>query len=283
MGAFLSLQCSIPSVLEDELPTLLFEVPLLGTEIKDRCGDRVAVAVYLPAAEIDGVTKAKSLISAAGGDGFEVDIVEEEDWLVNYRKVVTPFRVGTTWWIDPHPDTPTAAPPDRRRLVVPPRMAFGSGSHESTRLILGTLETANVFGRSVLDVGTGSGILALASDLLGARPVLGVDIDPVAIQIACQIRDLQEWRPGVHYVTGSAGCATGGRFDVVLCNMISAHFIPLLDDLAAALAPGGRVVLSGLLVEEAERVALELESRGLEIVSRAARNEWASLSGGRRR
>jgi ribosomal protein L11 methyltransferase len=157
-------------------------------------------------------------------------------------------------------------------------MAFGSGSHESTSLILSALETADLKGRSVLDVGTGSGILALAAELSGARRVIGVDIDAVAIHIARQIGDLQEWRPGVHYVVGSVGCAAGGVFDLVLCNMISAHFVPLLDALATALAPHGTLVLSGLLVEESGDVVAELQERGLVAGPAAVLNEWACLS-----
>ncbi|MDX2436416.1 MAG: 50S ribosomal protein L11 methyltransferase [Acidobacteriota bacterium] len=280
MGAFLSISCSLPVALEEEIPTLLFEIPVLGTEIKNRRDDRIDVTVFLADTEIDRTVEVQSLIAAAGGDRFEVVIVEEEDWMENYRRVVQPFEVGSTWWVDPRPDTPTAAPEGRKRLVVPPRMAFGSGSHESTRLILGSLETADLRGRTVLDVGTGSGILALASETMGAQRVLGVDIDPVAIRIACQIRDLQEWQPRVHYVTGSVGCAAPALYDFVLCNMISAHSIPLLDAMTTALAPGGILVLAGLLVEEVESVTGELEQRGLMTSPMIAQNEWASLSAG---
>jgi len=278
MGAFLRVRCRVPLALEEEIPTLLYPMPVLGTEIGERRGGRVAVTVFLPHSECVKAADVEMLLAAAAADGFEVGYVEEEDWLANYRKEVRPFAVGETWWVDPHPETPTAAPPGRRRLVIPPRMAFGSGSHESTSLILRALETADLKGRSVLDVGTGSGILALAAELSGARRVLGVDIDAMATHIARQIGDLQEWRPGVHHVVGSAGCAVGGFFDVVLCNMISAHFMPLLDSLAAALAPQGTLVLSGLLVGETDAVGAELRGRGLVVGPVAVMNEWASVS-----
>jgi ribosomal protein L11 methyltransferase len=109
-----------------------------------------------------------------------------------------------------------------------------------------------------------------------------VDIDPVAVAVACEIRDLQEWRPLVHLVTGSAGCAVGGFFDMVLCNMISAHFTPLLHDMSSALAPDGRLVLSGLLVSEIEGLAVELRRRDLHIESTDSLGEWASICAGRR-
>lgn len=282
MSAYLSIRCSIPSILEDELPTVLFEIPVLGTEIDAQNGDRAEVTVFLPDTEIDRVAELKSLITAAGGEVIEIAIVEDEDWMANYRALVQPFGVGTMWWVDPHPDTPTAAPPGRMRLVMPPRMAFGSGSHESTRLLLTALETTDLNGRKVLDVGTGSGILALASDLRGAVRVLAVDIDPVAVYTACQIRDLQEWRSRVHFVTGSAECAAGGLFDLILCNMISAQFVPLLDAMISKLALGGTLMLSGLLVGEFDSLSDELNRRGLKASPMVSLGDWASLSAGGR-
>ena len=140
MRAFLSIRCSVPTTLEEELPTVLFDLPVLGTEIGARDGDRVEATVFLPDTEADRVAEVASTISAAGGEVVEITVVEDEDWMASYRALVRPFEVGATWWIDPHPETPTAAPSGRRRLVVPPRMAFGSGSHESTRLLLRALE-----------------------------------------------------------------------------------------------------------------------------------------------
>ncbi len=283
MGAFLRIRCWVPLALEEDVPTLLYPLPVLGAEIGERRGDRVAVTVFLPHNERVKSTDAEMLLAASGAVGIEVGHLEEEDWLAQYRENVRPFAVGGTWWVDPHPETPTEAPRGRRRLVMPPRMAFGSGSHESTSLILRALETADLKDRCVLDVGTGSGILALAAELSGARRVLGVDIDAIAIHIARQIGDLQEWRPGVHYVVGSADCAAGGVFDLVLVNMILAHSMPLLDSIAAALAPQGRLVISGLLVEEVGEVAVELRRRGLVAGPAAVLNEWASLSAVRSR
>lgn len=282
MNAFLSVRCSVPWTIEEDLPALLSGVPVLGTEIGQRHGDRVDVTVYLAETEHAGAGAVEERLRSCGGGGVEVGRLEEEDWLANYRRAVRPFAVGAMWWLDPHPDTPTPAPPHRRRLVVPPRMAFGSGSHESTRLILGALEKADLRGKSVLDVGTGSGILALAADVLGASRVLGVDIDPVAVAVACEIRGLQEWLPGVQYATGSASCAVRGFFDMVLCNMISAHFTPLLDDMASALAPDGLLILSGLMVSEIEGLAVEMQRRELDIGSTDSLGEWASICAGRR-
>ena len=282
MDAYLSIKCSMPSALEEELPTVLFDLPVLGTEITERGGDRVDVVVFLPADQSDRVAQATRLIIEAGGEGLEVEIVDHDDWMTNYREAVRPFAVGSSWWVDPHPETPTMAPPDRKRLVMPPRMAFGSGSHESTRLLLRALEAISPCDRSVLDVGTGSGILALAADALGARRVLAVDIDPVAVDIACQIRSLQEWRPRVQFVVGSVDCVAPGCFDLVLCNMISANFLPLLDAMTETLTPGGTLMISGLLVGEADTISGMLGRCGMETAPMTSLDGWASFRARRR-
>ena len=176
MDAYLSIDCSIPSTLEDDLPTLLSGMPVLGTEIRGSAPGRVEVTVYMAATERDRVAEVTRLISDAGGSALTVSNLEAEDWMARYRDTVRPFAVGSTWWVDPHPSSPTPAPAGRRRLVVPPGMAFGSGSHESTMLLLQALESCGVRGRTVLDVGTGSGILALAVPLVGGAAGLHVDI-----------------------------------------------------------------------------------------------------------
>ena len=280
MDAFLRVGCFIPQAVEEELPTLLHPFQILGVEVGEPRGRDVFVAVYLPDAEGGRLAGLELLITSLGGEGFAVETVENQDWLAGYREAVQPFAVGEAWWVDPHPENPTAAPDGRQRLVMPPRTAFGSGSHESTRLILCALEAAGVRGARVLDVGTGSGILALASDVLGACLAVGIDIDPVAVRTADEIRDLQEWRSGVHFVIGSASCAAANSFDL-LCNMISASFLPLLGEMAAALTATGVLVISGLLVSEIDTVSSELRRRKLEPVASQTLGEWACLSAGR--
>lgn len=277
MSAFLSVRCSVPWALEEELPNLLSELPVLGTEIGERQGGSVEITVFLTASERLRAADVESVLRSNGGNSFVIGTLEEEDWLENFRQVVQPFAVGETWWVDPHPDTPAPAPANRIRLVIPPRMAFGSGSHESTRLVLESFDAIDLRGQAVFDVGTGSGILALAADALGASHVLAVDIDPYAVHIATQIRDLQEWRPSVHYLIGSAGCARRGFFDKVVCNMISANMVPLLDGMTMALAPGGVLMLSGLLGSEVRELSAQLRHRNLEIEATLSLGEWASV------
>jgi ribosomal protein L11 methyltransferase len=156
-------------------------------------------------------------------------------------------------------------------------MAFGSGSHESTQLILLELEKLGIDGATILDLGTGSGILAIAAAELGAKMVVGLDIDEDAIWVARETADLQERPARVRYVLGSPDCLATVGFDVVMCNMISANMLPLLPQLHVLLAPGGVAVLSGLLAIETSDITETLSSLGLEVTGGRVLGEWGSL------
>jgi ribosomal protein L11 methyltransferase len=276
--AYLNLRCRIPADLEEELPGLIAPWPVLGVEIGEQSRDTVWASIYLREDEMES---ADSLLLALAGSGaVDLTVVrqETEDWLEGYRANARPFAVGERWWIDPHPDRPTRAPENRRRLAIEPRTAFGSGSHESTQGVLLALEELEINGRSVLDVGTGSGILALAADSLGARWVVAFDLDPAAIWVALQSARQQDWHPRVRFLLGTVGCVGNSAFDVVLCNMIAANFLPLVGDIRRLLVPGGVAVFSGLLDSEFDSVSEKLASAGLVVGSTQRLGEWLSLT-----
>jgi ribosomal protein L11 methyltransferase len=162
-------------------------------------------------------------------------------------------------------------------LVIEPRMAFGTGTHESTRAILVALEDIEVNGRRVLDVGTGSGILALAAECMGAESVVGLDIDETAIWVAFDTARQQEWSSRAIFVLGSLECIGGAEFDILMCNMISSSLLPLVGDLRNLLAAKGVAVVSGLLASEVESVSRALTEAGFAIESQCTLGEWASL------
>jgi ribosomal protein L11 methyltransferase len=258
---YLSIRCVIPAELEEELPELLAPWAVLGTEIGDSSDSGVRVAVFLHESDADDAESVNRVLKDRGAQDIEHELLEADDWLAEFREQIRPFEVGTQWWIDPHPDRPTAAPVGRRRLVVEPRMAFGTGTHESTRAILMELEELEVDGRRVLDVGTGSGILALAAESLGAEWVVGLDVDPAAVWVAFEIAHQQEWRSRVSFVLGSVDCLGG-----------------VAGELRNSLAPTSVAVFSGLLASEAESVFGKLTQAGFAITSRRDDGDWASLT-----
>jgi ribosomal protein L11 methyltransferase len=173
-------------------------------------------------------------------------------------------------------------------LVIDPGQAFGTGGHASTRLALDAiarLPAESVRGARVLDVGCGSGVLALAALALGAARALGCDVDPLATAAARDAAAANGLAPRFTAVTASTG-ALGPRaeraFELVVANLLRSELEPLLPALARALAPRGRLVLSGLLVSERESVTAALASLGLaglaeRVVTDATGDAWLAL------
>jgi len=268
---------------EDRLAEVLSGLPVLGCHLEAVSSMELDLTVYLSAEDAPCCDDVVQALRPLGVVALETRQVRDEDWLAAYRDGMEAFPVGRLWWVDPHPQTPSAAPPGRRRLVVEPRMAFGSGSHQSTRLVLlelerGTGERPGLAGKRILDVGTGSGILALAADRLRARDVVRLDIDPVAIRVAQRTAAEQEWTPHVRFVVGSTAALGHCSFDIVLCNMLPEEFLPLLGDLSRVLDRHGWIVLSGILEERREEVVASLGELHLSVMCEESLDEWCCLT-----
>jgi ribosomal protein L11 methyltransferase len=277
--AWLALVGRVATVDEGRLAETLAAVGAPGCHIEPVSAVDNRVTVYVHDDDPVRLEAAQTAFSTVTSGGVEVLAVGERDWLQPYREGLSAFPVGALWWVDPHPARPSPAPPGRVRLVIEPREAFGSGSHESTRLLLLELEEAGpLAGARVLDVGTGSGILSFAAARLGAGRVVAVDVDPVALWVARRSSRDQDLRSEVLWLVGSSGGLTGAEHDLILCNMLPTEFTPLLADLRDLLAPGGRLLLSGLLGSERDEVAGAVEAAGLQVRYSRSMGEWCSLA-----
>ncbi len=184
--------------------------------------------------------------------GAEPRQEEERDWVQAARDLLQPMEVGERFFLVPEwRDDP--APAGRFRMVVNPGMAFGTGVHETTRLCLEALERYVRPGMDVLDVGTGSGILARAAGLLGARRVYACDIDPDAVEIAGMGGEAAPLR-----FVGSADAVADGVADVVVANISPEAIAALAPDLLRARRPGGILLASGFEEREVEQVKAAL-------------------------
>ena len=251
----------------------------LGLEIKPPRADSpgfLTVEVYEALdGDDDGDPRAP-----AGGERVRSELVADADWMAPYREHVLPFTVGRRFLLDPREPQDfapsTAISHDGRiRLRLPARSAFGTGSHESTRLALELLERADVRDRRVLDVGTGTGILAFAAVGLGARLAVGFDNDVIAPLHA----EVNARLNGVHaclYAGTLAALDARFAFDVALVNVVPEQILPEIDSLVARLAPGASVIFSGILRTAGPRFLRALRERGL--VRRASRiaGEWVA-------
>ncbi len=170
---------------------------------------------------------------------------EDRDWAGEAREMLQPIAVGERFFLVPEwRDDP--APPGRFRISVNPGMAFGTGAHETTRLCIEALERYVRPGMDVLDVGTGSGILARAAQLLDARRVWACDIDPVAVEIA-----------GMGFI-GSADAVQTGAADLVVANLSPEAIVALAPDLLRVRRAGGVLLASGFEAHEVALVARAL-------------------------
>jgi ribosomal protein L11 methyltransferase len=206
-------------------------------------------------------------------------VVHEADWAEAWKAYFPVMRVGRRLVIRPTWRRHRALPGDIV-LALDPGMAFGTGLHPTTRLCLAALERLDDRGRvaaaRVLDVGCGSGILAIAAAKLGAARVVGVDTDPIAIEatIANAARNRLARTIKVHHSSLPSGA---GPFDVVLANLIAGLLVPLAPLLREELRPGGTLLASGVFVDREGEVAAAFEAAGLESVDRTAEGEWVAL------
>jgi ribosomal protein L11 methyltransferase len=192
-------------------------------------------------------------------------------WMAHAR----PVRVGRLHvrpsWLDEDDEAPAVG---ERVVVLDPSRAFGSGSHPSTVACLAAVDRYVQRGSAVLDIGCGTGVLAVAAAVLGATPVAAVDIDPVAVSATAANGARNGVEVGV--AVGSADDVEG-RFDLVLANIGAGAALALAPALAARCAPGGRVVVAGLYVDRADEIASGLDAVGLMVEDRSVVDGWACL------
>jgi len=278
MTEFLLVTCQIPPSAEGKLTEAMASWPVLGCQVEDVGPHTLLVTVYLAPSHADALSDIAQHLAALGAREVATGALPDADWLAEYRRLVTPRAVGRRFWIDPDPAAPTPPPGERVHLLVEPRQAFGTGSHESTALVLECLEKMYLQGRSVLDVGTGSSILALAAAALGADPVVGFDIDLDAVFVARQtVRAQLTTSPVALFAGPVTAVAAAARFDVVLANLLPAQLEPILPDVRILLADGGELVVSGLLAVQRTATEAELARLGLVTVDALAMGEWVAL------
>ena len=247
------------------------------------------VRAYIAATDPAAVERAVAEVTAALGHLQVFDLrpigevstrlVEEADWADAWRQHFPVLRVGRRLVIRPTWRRHRATDGDLV-LALDPGMAFGTGLHPTTRLCLAALERladrGGVKGRAVLDVGCGSGILAIAAVRLGAASALGVDTDPIAIEATTANARRNRIARRIHAREGSIPTAAG-PFDVVLANLIASLLVRLAPELRAELAPGGTLLASGIFADREAEVRDAFEEAGLRVTDRLVEGDWVAL------
>lgn len=211
-----------------------------------------------------------------GSLAIETQDVKEEDWAEVWKRFYKPFRAGKSLVVKPTWEKYDAQPGDKI-IEIDPGMAFGSGTHETTSMCLGFLEDYLKPDARVIDVGTGSGILAIGAALLGAKDVLAIDIDPVAVKVAAENVAHNKLEEKVTCVQGNLLDQQSEVCYLCVANIIADVICGFAAPLKAHIAPGGLFICSGIIREREQDVLDALRAAGYELVEERKKGEWVAM------
>ncbi len=298
--SWLEIACDVPAELADVVAEYLTELSGNGVCVENLSVDafspaeipdspRMTVKAYLPADQ-DPAPKMSELQTylrelAGRQPGLSlaqpsITPVRSEDWSSSWKVHFKPLRVGTRLLIVPTWEDADVRPSDLV-LRIDPGMAFGTGGHETTRLCLELLEKIMDGGcqgesPSLLDLGTGSGILAMAASRLGCGRILALDIDPEAVEVARENLTLNDLGDKVECGTVPLE-SLDENFDIILANILAEELVRLAPSLAARLNPGGALILSGILAEKEDFVRRGFAAQPLEYRETNRAGEWVAI------
>ncbi|MCL2057300.1 MAG: 50S ribosomal protein L11 methyltransferase [Oscillospiraceae bacterium] len=248
------------------------------------------VIVYLPdnrqgrdsLSAIEGMLARLKALDTAGEWGrleYSLSDVKEEDWAVSWKKHYKPFTVGERLMICPSWEI-AENPENRAVMRLDPGMAFGTGTHETTRLCLEALESVISPGDKILDVGCGSGILAIGALLLGAGFARGIDIDQVAVKTARENAQLNAVQDRSQFFCGELAQFAEGKYDIICANIVADVILELLPQIPRLLTPRGRIIISGIITDRARDVHAAAENLGFTVTEQREDNGWCAAIAG---
>lgn len=230
-------------------------------------------ALFESDADVAGILRACCAdLGLTGIPENSIETLEESDWVRLTQAQFDPIRISDRLWIVPTWHTPTD--PSAINIALDPGLAFGTGSHPTTRLCLRWLDTNVKGGETVLDYGCGSGILAIAAMKLGAGSAIGVDVDAQAVVASRDNATANRVHADFYLPEG----ITLAQYDVVVANILTNPLRALAPLLAGATKTGGRIVLSGILAEQAEEV-MRIYAQWFDLAPAVLEDGWCCLSG----
>ena len=252
-------------------------VDLIEQELLDKPRDVVIVHMYLAPDEnpAEVLPLFRQRLDDAGVEyTLNTEGVEQEDWQNAWKQYYHAMDIGRRLAIVPgweEYDT------DRTVITMDPGMAFGTGTHETTSLCLETLDELVQGGERVLDIGTGSGILAIAALKLGAKEAEGVDIDPMCVRTAGENAQRNGVAERLTVLVGDLSDKASGVYDIITANIVAAAILSLAPAVPALMAPGAKFIASGIIDERRDEVLDGLKAAGLRPVQVKEKRGWVCI------
>ena len=252
-------------------------VDLIEQELLDKPRDVVIVHMYLAPDEnpAEVLPLFRQRLDDAGVEyTLNTEGVEQEDWQNAWKQYYHAMDIGQRLAIVPgweEYDT------DRTVITMDPGMAFGTGTHETTSLCLETLDELVQGGERMLDIGTGSGILAIAALKLGAKEAEGVDIDPMCVRTAGENARRNGVAERLTVLVGDLSDKASGVYDIITANIVAAAILSLAPAVPALMAPGAKFIASGIIDERRDEVLNGLKAAGLRPVQVKEKRGWVCI------
>lgn len=254
-------------------------VDLIEQELLERDRTHSLIHVYIKQ-EKDALECVEFIKARLDAEGIEYETsivgVNEEDWANNWKQYYHTQRIGKRIVVTPSWEEYTPSGDDVQ-MRLDPGMAFGTGTHDTTRLCLELLEEVVTPETRILDVGTGSGILSVGGVLLGAPSALGVDIDPVAVKVANENAEINEVSDKTEFVCGDLTDKVHGKFEIVTANIVADVIIRLLSTVKNYLLKGGVLIISGIIDTRADEVENACHEAGFVTEKRLEHGGWVAI------
>ena len=214
---------------------------------------------------------------AIGKNEVEISEVSEENWATAWKKYYHPVQISRFLTIVPSWQEYHATHPEEKIITLDPGMAFGTGTHPTTRLTLQALEVTLHGDETVLDVGTGSGVLSIASSLLGAKEIFAYDLDDVAVRVAQENIDMNPNMENIHVAAGDLLKGVDIQADVIVANILADILIHLTDDAYRLVKDEGYLIMSGIIADKLDMVLEAAYSAGFFLETHMIQGEWNAL------
>ena len=285
MKVWHAVEINVSRVAESAVTAQLWNANTTGLEISEDTPEAISLRAYFDAppdveklqANIHRALRLSDLPESAVRSLQSLTIADQ-DWLAEWKKGYEPVLIGEKLLIAPSWKREQVATSDRVIVQIDPGMAFGTGTHETTR---GCLELLEKYwqGGSLLDVGTGTGILAIAAiKLFPAANVIGFDIDPEAVEVALENAEINGVAEQITFEVNKLSSFHGQQFDLVLANLTADVIIPLAADFPQVLQANGTLIVSGILREQGDEVLTMLGAQGFQSLGAKPDGEWVSFA-----